>query len=100
MSTSNYPEFGNQAERPPMPKTWLTESILATLFCCLPFGIAGIVNAANVESRYYAGDYEGAERYSLQAKKWTKVAFFIGIAVGVIYLIFYMVGIASLGSRY
>ena len=28
------------------PKTWLVESILVTLFCCLPFGIVGIVNAA------------------------------------------------------
>ena len=51
------------------PKTWLVESILATLFCCLPFGIAGIVNAAKVESRFFAGDTEGALRASQEAGK-------------------------------
>lgn len=69
------------------PKTWLVESILVTIFCCLPFGIAGIVNAAKVESRFYAGDIEGANRASAEAKKWTMISFWIGIAVGVIYLI-------------
>jgi len=38
--------FNNQKP----PKSWLVESILVTLFCCLPFGIAGIVNASRVES--------------------------------------------------
>src|SRR5574344_900091 len=27
------------------PKTWLVESILVTILCCLPFGIVGIINA-------------------------------------------------------
>ncbi|MFW6225202.1 MAG: CD225/dispanin family protein [Bacteroidota bacterium] len=69
------------------PKTWLAESILVTLFCCLPFGIAGIVNAAKVESRFYAGDTEGSQRASDNAKKWTTTGFWIGIVIGVIYLI-------------
>lgn len=69
------------------PKTWLVESILVTLFCCLPFGIAGIVNAANVSSRFSAGDIEGAERASQQAGKWTKIGFWIGVIVIIIYII-------------
>jgi hypothetical protein len=69
------------------PKNWLVESILVTLFCCLPFGIAGIVNAANVNSRFDAGDIAGAEKASAEAAKWTKIGFFIGIAGIVIYLI-------------
>ena len=56
------------------PKSWLVESILVTIFCCLPFGIVGIVNASRVESRYYAGDIEGAMRASQEAGKWTKIA--------------------------
>lgn len=43
------------------PKTWLIESILVTLFCCLPLGIVGVVNATRVESRFYAGDIEGVQ---------------------------------------
>lgn len=61
------------------PKNWLVEAILVTLFCCLPFGIAAIVNAANVNSRYDAGDQEGALRASEEARKWTRVAFILGI---------------------
>jgi len=69
------------------PKTWLLESILVTLFCCLPFGIAGIVNASKVESKFYIGDTEGAQRASMNAKKWTKVSLIIGIVYWTLYTI-------------
>lgn len=72
----------------PPPKNWLVESILVTIFCCLPFGIAGIVNAANVNSRWVAGDRDGALRASQQAGKWTKIGFFVSIAGFVLYLAF------------
>ena len=75
-----------------MPKTWLAESILATLFCCLPFGIAGIVNASKVESRYNSGDTEGAIRASDEAKKWTMISFWIGVGVTVLYIIAFAAG--------
>lgn len=93
-TNSNYNSMENLNNQKP-PKTWLVESILVTLFCCLPFGIAGIVNAAKVESRFYAGDIEGANRSSADAKKWTTISFWIGIAVGVIYLIVVIAGAAS-----
>lgn len=69
------------------PKTWLVESILVTLFCCLPFGVVGIINAARVESRFYAGDIDGAIIASNEAKKWTKIGFWLGIAAVVIYFV-------------
>jgi F0F1-type ATP synthase membrane subunit c/vacuolar-type H+-ATPase subunit K len=79
--------------QPPMPrpKNWLVESILVTIFCCLPFGIAGIVNAANVNGRYDRGDYAGALAASQKAATWTKTSFFIGLAVSVLYFIFVFV---------
>ncbi|MFK7973189.1 MAG: CD225/dispanin family protein [Bacteroidia bacterium] len=70
------------------PKNWLVESILVTIFCCLPFGVAGIVFASQVNSKFEAGDYAGANKAAADAKKWTKIGFFIGIAVIVLYLIF------------
>lgn len=85
----------NEFNSPRPPKTWLVESILATLFCCLPFGIAGIVNAAKVESRFYAGDIAGADRASSEAKKWTTISFMIGICGVVIYFIALFLGLAS-----
>ncbi len=91
---SNFNSMGNLNNQKP-PKTWLVESILVTLFCCLPFGIAGIVNASRVESRFYAGDIDGAKKASEAAKKWTIVSFIAGLAIGVIYLILLIAGVAS-----
>ena len=73
--------------KPSPPKNWLVESILVTIFCCLPFGIVGIVNASQVNSRHYAGDHEGAANAAREAAKWTKLGFWIGIGVIVLYII-------------
>ena len=80
---------------PLRPKTWLVESILATLFCCLPFGIAGIINASNVDSRYSNGDFAGAQRASDEAAKWTKVSFFVAIGLWILYIAAIFIGIFS-----
>ena len=76
---------------PQPPKNWLAESILVTLFCCLPFGIAGIVNAAQVSSKFAAGDYDGALRASQEAGKWTKIGFWVGIGVIALYVLFFVI---------
>jgi hypothetical protein len=82
------------------PKNWLVESILVTIFCCLPFGIVGIINAANVNSKFDAGDVAGAERASKDAAKWTKLGFFIGLGVIVLYVLaVFVFGMAGLGMR-
>ncbi len=93
------PSFSNTVNTPPIqqsanqqiPKTWLVESILATLFCCLPLGIVGIVNATKVENRFYAGDISGANKASEDAAKWTKLSFGIGIAGIVIYMVIMLI---------
>jgi len=77
----------DQPMRTSPPKTYLAESILVTLFCCLPFGIVGIVHAAKVESAFNSGDQDGAERASSEAKKWTMIGFWIGIVGLSLYLI-------------
>ncbi len=81
--------FGQQPQQPPStpPKNWLVESILVTLFCCLPFGIAGIVFASQVNSKFIAGDYTGALQSSKDAAKWTKIGFWIGLAGLAIYIL-------------
>lgn len=65
------PQSPSQATTPnskPCPDNYLVYAILTTLFCCLPFGIAGIVKAAQVSTKYQAGDYEGAVQASADAK--------------------------------
>jgi hypothetical protein len=73
------------------PKNWLVESILVTIFCCLPLGIVGIINASKVDGKYASGDYAGAQQSSAEAAKWTKIGFFVGIGVSVLYLIWMVV---------
>lgn len=70
------------------PKTYLAESILVTLFCCLPLGVMGIINASKVSSLYAAGQHAAAEQASAEAKKWVKYGFIGGLAVIVLYCIF------------
>lgn len=72
--------------RPPMPPTYLFWSILATLCCCLPAGIVAIIYSANVSSKYYAADYEGAKRTSRQAEIWIIVSIVAGIIVNALYV--------------
>lgn len=84
---------------PAPPKNWLVESILVTIFCCLPLGIVGIVNASQVNSRMASGDYDGAERASREAGKWTKIGFFVGIGVIVLYfLAVFLFGVTAIWS--
>ena len=64
----------------PFSENWLVEAILVTILCCLPFGVVGIIFAAQVNSKQQAGDMEGAEKARREAAKWTKIGFWVGLA--------------------
>ncbi|MBD2654841.1 MULTISPECIES: CD225/dispanin family protein [Synechocystis] len=66
---------------------YLAQSILVTLFCCLPLGIVAIIKASEVNSRLASGDYEGAVRASNEAKKFCWWSFGAGIIFVVIYIV-------------
>lgn len=68
----------------PKPKTWLMESILATIFCSM-VGLVAFFHALQVGSRYQMGDYEGAVRESAIAKRWLIIAMIVGVVINVIY---------------
>lgn len=80
------------------PKNWLVESILVLLFCCWPLAIPAIINAANVDSRFNSGDYDGAQDASDKARKWVLASFISGLVIIVAYLIFVLAIAGS--SRY
>jgi hypothetical protein len=63
------------------PKTYLMEAIVATLLCCIPFGIVAIVYAAQVDSKFSAGDYQGAQKAAHSAKTWYHVALISGLVI-------------------
>ena len=72
----------------PMPKSWMTESILLTLLCSI-IGLIPFFHAMQVRNLYRAGDYEGAERESATAKKWFYIALAIGLVVDALYLLYF-----------
>jgi hypothetical protein len=88
------PPFAYQVQEFP-PKNWLVESILVTIFCCLPFGIVGIINATKVETLWNSGQKEAAIRASQEAGKWTKIGFIICVVVVGLYFIMMIFGLIT-----
>lgn len=79
------------------PKNWLVESILVTLFCCLPLGIVGIINAAGVEGKFMRGDIAGAEKSAATAKQMVMISAIAGV-VGILIYMFFLGGLALFGA--
>lgn len=61
------------------PDPWLWQSIVATVLCCLPAGIPGIVYAAKSQKLAGAGDLAGATQAARTARTWTLVSVGIGV---------------------
>ncbi|MGI8686553.1 MAG: CD225/dispanin family protein [Acidimicrobiales bacterium] len=59
---------------------YLVQAILATVFCCLPAGIVGIINASQASSKEAAGDHAGALLAAKRARQWCWIAV-VGIAI-------------------
>ncbi|HSF89252.1 MAG TPA: CD225/dispanin family protein [Saprospiraceae bacterium] len=81
------------------PKTWLIESVLVTLFCCIPFGIVGIIHATKVETLWNSGQREAAIKASQDAAKWVKISFITGFVIIFLYLLIMVLSVfSSVGS--
>ncbi|MGI6459095.1 MAG: CD225/dispanin family protein [Candidatus Hydrogenedentales bacterium] len=71
--------------RPPVKiKNYLVESILVTVCCCLPFGIAAIVFAAQVNGKLQAGDIAGAQDAAGKAKLFCGIGFGLGLLLNLL----------------
>lgn len=69
----------------------LVQAILATIFCCQPFGIVAIVYAAMSQAKVSEGDYEGAARMSEKSRYWVQLSFFLGLAWAAVVLVIALV---------
>lgn len=80
------------------PPNYLVFAILTTIFCCQILGIVSIVFAAQVNSKWASGDFDGALNASKNAKLWAWIAFGSGIAIGLILTFLSILGmIAGVG---
>lgn len=77
------------------PKDYLVESILVTLFCCMVFGILGIVYSVQANSAFSSGNITAANEFSAKAKQWVTYGFWCGIAVVAIYALLALMGALS-----
>lgn len=99
----NYYNQPNYGQQPPYgsgcqnqtpeikPDNWLVWSILCTVLCCLPFGIAGIVYSAQVDSNWNQGRHEEAYRCAKKAKLFTLIGIISSAAGYVLYVGFIIV---------
>ena len=82
------------------PPNYLIPAILVTLFCCLPVGVASIIFATQVNSKYQAGDIAGAEEASRKAKMFAMIGAGVGVVVIALAIILNILGVVmSTGFR-
>jgi uncharacterized membrane protein YvbJ len=74
------------------PDNFLVAAILTTICCCPILGIVGIVYAAQVDSKWNAGDYAGAVQYAKNAKTWTLIGLGIGALWVIAQIVFVVIG--------
>lgn len=72
---------GGAAGAGPAPAidTWLWQSIVATVLCCLPLGIPGIVFASQAQTEINNRNYPLAQEKAKQAKTFTLISGGLGL---------------------
>ncbi len=76
-------------------QNYLVFAILTTVFCCLPAGIVAIVYAAQVNGKLQAGDYNGAQQASKNAKLWSFVSLGVGLGCILIWILLTFAGVLT-----
>lgn len=61
------------------PDNYLAWAIISTILCCVPLGAVAIYFAAQVNTRFTAGDFDGAEKASERAQLWIILAIVLGL---------------------
>ncbi len=77
------------------PPNYLVFAILATIFCGKIFGIVAIVFAAQVNTKWYAGDHQGALNASKNAKLWSWISVAVGIALIIFWSLLSILGVVA-----
>ena len=90
----SYGAYGGQPAGGP-PQNYLVWGILTTIFCCLPFGVASIVFSSQVNSKWAAGDYAGAQEASGKARQFAIWSAIAAVIIDVILVVIYVVVIAA-----
>jgi len=79
--------------------TWLWQSIVVTLLCCLPIGIVAIIFSAQAQAAINVGDHAKAQEKARLAKTLTIVAVVLGFLFVGGWILMLMAG-AALGAGF
>ncbi|MFK7850841.1 MAG: CD225/dispanin family protein [Akkermansiaceae bacterium] len=89
------PPAYTSSQLPPNIPNYLWQSIVATVLCCMPFGVVAIVFAAKVDGLVARGDIAGAQSASQSAKTWVMVAVGCWVVFAILYAVLIAVGVLS-----
>jgi Interferon-induced transmembrane protein len=85
------PTMNATLDRATVPN-FLIPSILVTVGCCMPFGIAAILYAAQVDGKLAIGDIAGARQASKRAKVLSGIGLVLGLFSTGIYILLVLSG--------
>lgn len=91
--------YNNGGGMPTKPNNYLVFSILVTLLCCIPTGIAAIVYSTLTDIAYIAGNYNAAVNNSNKAKTWCIVSAVVGIVWYIVIFGIYGAGVFAALSK-
>lgn len=83
---------------PAPPDTWLWQSIVATVLCCLPLGIPGIVFSSQAQTAISMGNLAEAHQKAQQAKTFTLISVGLGILPWALFVVPFLFGFGALFS--
>ncbi|XP_059358867.1 proline rich transmembrane protein 1B-like [Carassius carassius] len=82
----NGPPLGE--EHPPLPKDYLVESLLVTIFCCLMSGLVAVMYSYETRAALTRGDIREAEKTSQKARLLVMFSLMFGIFIFVGWIIY------------
>ncbi|XP_058528586.1 proline rich transmembrane protein 1B [Ochotona princeps] len=98
-ATYSFPVYGGPVAAPtavehrPVPKDYMMESVLVTLFCCLLTGCIAIVYSYETRAALSRGDLSQAEEASRKARALVLFSLLFGVFVSVSWVIYVVVAL-------
>uniref|UniRef100_A0AAY4DV65 Uncharacterized protein n=2 Tax=Denticeps clupeoides TaxID=299321 RepID=A0AAY4DV65_9TELE len=87
----NSPPLGE--EQPPVPKDYLVESLLVTIFCCLMSGLIAVMYSYETRAALSRGDIREAERASQKARFLVMFSLMFGVFVCMGWIIYAVIAL-------
>ncbi|XP_043103923.1 proline rich transmembrane protein 1B [Puntigrus tetrazona] len=89
----NGPPLGE--EQPPLPKDYLVESLLVTIFCCLMSGLVAVMYSYETRAALTRGDIREAEKTSQKARLLVMFSLMFGVFVFVGWIVYVVIALCA-----